>query len=438
MQINASTGKLTITAPGVSSDSAFSFYIVSSFPGTSISVQKLINLTVTKCQVQNWQVCSSSNASTWDTWSSGYTINSGSWIIDSNTANDADQYISEPIKVTIITTLGVSLWTVAIVSFANPASIASFWSIINQCQLLLLLLLTRTSIPLDVQNVILGFEFTLNIASYFGFLNIGFIKSIIEEFHFELSNQSLESIGIDSDSSIYNISSAIILTLGVIAIHLLTLLFYKLIPTEVSEGRWKLIKRMSIKLVKKLFLILTFGWYIRYILETNQYILISWINEMYSFTSSDSKRIISLLFSILVLLLCWCLIIFVSWLSLSSYKVIKDQHNKLGEIFSGVKMVKKSKLYVSILLMRRAIFVILLITLQSIQSWIQVSMLGILQIWYLIYIIILRPFDEKRSNIIEIVNEIFISILLNSLIFLNSESAWTSTLSQIYMWIIFF
>ena len=193
---------------------------------------------------------------------------------------------------------------------------------------------------------------------------------------------------------------------------------------------------MPIKFINKLFIIFTFCWHIRYIFETNQYVLISWINEMYSFTPSDSKRIASLLFSIWVFWMCLCLIICVLSLSLSSYEITKNKHNKVGEIFSGVKMVKKSKLYVSILLMRRAIFVILLITLQSIQSWILVTMLGVLQIWYLIYIIILRPFEEKRNNIIEIVNEIFFSILLNSLIFLNTESVWSSTIIHIYMWFI--
>ena len=207
-------------------------------------------------------------------------------------------------------------------------------------------------------------------------------------------------------------------------------------PTKAPEGRWKFMKRMSVKFVNKLFIILTFDLYIRYIFETNQYVLISWINEMFSFITSEPKRIVSRLFSIFVFWMCLCLIICVSLLSISSYEVTKNKHNRFGEIFSGIKMVKKSKLYVSILLMRRAIFVILLITLQSIQSWILVTILGVLQIWYLICIIIVRPFEEKNSNIIEIVNEIFTTVLLNSLIFLNSEGAWNSTLTEVYMWII--
>ena len=119
----------------------------------------------------------------------------------------------------------------------NPTSTASLWSMINQAQLLLLLLLTRAFIPLDVQNVILGTKFALNIASYFDFHKIESIGSIIEEFDLKLSNQSLKLLGINSDSLIYNIYPAIILALAIIRIHLLILLLYKLMPTEASEGR---------------------------------------------------------------------------------------------------------------------------------------------------------------------------------------------------------
>ena len=434
VQINENTGQLTIAAPEINSDSNFSFYVVSSVSGISNSVQKFITLTVSKCQVQNWQICSSSSVLIWstprsgNTQSSDSTLKSGSVITASST--------SQTLRATFISTLGVSLWIVTIVSLINPASTTSLWSVINHAQMLLLLLITRAFIPFDVQNLILGVKFTLNIASYFDFYKIEFIRSIIEEFNFKLSNQSLKLLDINSDSSIYNISPVIILALLMIHIHLFILLLYKLMPTEEPEGRWKFVKRILIKFVKRLFIILTFDWYIRYIFQTNQYALISWINEMYSYTISDSKRIISLKFSVFILWLCLCLVICVSWLSLSSYEVIKNKHNKIGEIFSGVKMMKSSKLYVSILLMRRAIFVILIITLQSIQSWILITMLGLLQIWYLIYIVILRPFEENRNNIIEIVNEIFFCILLNSLILLNSENVWNSTLIEIYMWII--
>ena len=96
----------------------------------------------------------------------------------------------------------------------------------------------------------------------------------------------------------------------------------------------------------------------------------------------------------------------------------------------------KSKFWVSALLIRRLIFVIMLITLESIQSWILICALSILQIWYLAYVIILRPFINKKDNIIEITNEIFFSVLLISLIFFNLEKDWNSTIIEVYIWII--
>ena len=175
--------------------------------------------------------------------------------------------------------------------------------------------------------------------------------------------------------------------------------------------------------------------YIRYIFQTNQYILISWIYEIYNFHVLDTKKITSLIFAIIVLCFCIVLIVFVFWLALSSYEVSKDNHNKIGEIFRGIKMQKISKFYVAILLIRRIIFIALLITLVFLQPWIVISILSLLQLWYLILLIIVRPFESKKNNIIELCNEIYFILLLSSLIHFNSEKDWSSQITQIYMWI---
>ena len=181
---------------------------------------------------------------------------------------------------------------------------------------------------------------------------------------------------------------------------------------------------------------MTYGWYIRYIFQTNQYILISWIYEIYHFNELDIKKILSYIYAILILCLCILLIAFVFWLSLSSYNLSKDNYNKIGEIFRGVKMQKISKFYIAILLIRRIIFITLLITLVFLQPWIVISTLSLLQLWYLIFLIAVRPFESKKNNIIEISNEIFFIFLLSSLTHLNSEKDWSSQITQIYMWII--
>ena len=206
-------------------------------------------------------------------------------------------------------------------------------------------------------------------------------------------------------------------------------------PKNEPKGRWKWIKRHSKNFINRLFLILTFGWYIRYIFETNQYILISCINEIYHINISEPNNIISLVFAILTICACFGMIVWVFVLSLSSYEVSKETHSNLEEIYNGVDTKKKSKLYVSILLIRRAVFIALLITLASIQSWLMISILSVIQFWYLTYIVLIRPFESKKDNMIEIINETFFQILLGSLIFLNSKENWNSQITNIYIWI---
>ena len=221
-----------------------------------------------------------------------------------------------------------------------------------------------------------------------------------------------------------------------ILFNILVLFIQKLLLKWSTEGKWKGLIKFFRWNLEKLMNILTFGWYIRYILEMNQYILISSISEIYAFDISKQTRIVSLIFAIWVLSVWASLIIIITFLSFSSYELSKDKHNKIGEFFCGIKMQKKNKLFITVLLMRRAIFVALLITVISTQSWILIEILSLIQFCYLIYLILLRPFIETKGNIIEIMNEVYFIFLLNSLSHLDSKENWTSTNSNIYIWVI--
>ena len=137
-------------------------------------------------------------------------------------------------------------------------------------------------------------------------------------------------------------------------------------------------------------------------------------------------------FAFIAMFLCIILIVIITLISISSYEVVKNRHNKIGELFSGQKMQKKTKLYTSILLLRRMIFIILLLSLVSVRSWIVITILSLLQLWYLITIIIIRPFIKIRNNMIEIINEIYFFVLFISLINFNSKENWNSTVTMTY------
>ena len=200
---------MKISAPNVSADTIFSFYVISTVSGVTNSIQKLVKLTVSNCQAENCQIWSSSSTFVWTDWNDGYSLRSGTWV--KNTASASAT--SQGLRFTNVSIIGSSFVIVSLMTLLNLSSMASLWAMINQVQMFLLLLLTRAYIPLDLQNIITGAKFTLNIASYINFQSFEFFGSILGEFNFKLSDQSLDSLNIKSNSSLFNISPTIILVL---------------------------------------------------------------------------------------------------------------------------------------------------------------------------------------------------------------------------------
>ena len=163
--------------------------------------------------------------------------------------------------------------------------------------------------------------------------------------------------------------------------------------------------------------------------------LISAINEIYYWNSSESLRIVSLVTAFALLMLFIVLLWFTLFLSLSSYKTIENEHSKIGEIFNGFKMQRKHKIFASALLLRRLIFVAVLISLMRISSPIVIGILGFAQLVYLIITFILRPYKQVKENLILIINEIYFGSILCSLAYFNSEDKWSDTITSIYVWI---
>jgi len=58
------------------------------------------------------------------------------------------------------------------------------------------------------------------------------------------------------------------------------------------------------------------------------------------------------------------------------------------------------------------------------------------QIVYLISLIVLRPLESMKDNIIEIMNEIWFSILAGGLAYLHHEKAWNEIFETIYYYVL--
>ena len=131
VSINSTTGVLSIAAPSVSSSTTYNFYITSTISGMSSPVQKIINLTISKCTASNCQICSATNSAVCASCNSGYNLNSGSCTLNVSEANKAEV---EQSSVQIIT--GATLVVGLASSLLNSSSMASLWSMVNQIQIL--------------------------------------------------------------------------------------------------------------------------------------------------------------------------------------------------------------------------------------------------------------------------------------------------------------
>ena len=190
------------------------------------------------------------------------------------------------------------------------------------------------------------------------------------------------------------------------------------------------------KIIDKIYRLFYLSYFIRNFLQISQFILISSIYEVQDCNTSDSYRLISFAFSILMILTFVLVVWLILYLIFSSYEIVRKSHNKLEEFFRGVQHTKKHRFYIILLLLRRITFIALLVIITWIHSRVLVIFLSIIQTIYTIQLSYVRPFQETKENFIEILNEVYFSFLIIFLAFTNTEDEWNSVKTSIYMWVL--
>ena len=428
--IDSGSGVLSINAPEVSMDTEYDFYINSTVSGVSNPIQKLIMLTITNCAAKNWKKCINTNSLTCDSCVSGYALTSGMWNIP--TVSETAKALSKTTTSAVITITGI----VVLTSIINTTSIANLWMTINQLQLFLLLLLTRAYIPKDVQVLIEGFDFASNIYEYFSIYKLNMNPSFLRKFEFDLTNQSLEPLDINYDSTFANTSSVLVYTFLMVLISLLIYFIRKLAYKCRESQRCSWGAKTQYWIVDKLYRMMVLGYFIRNGLEMSQFILISSVNEIYQWNTTDSYRLLSFVFSISMILIFVLVVLLVLYLTFSKYRLNEREHNLFEEFFRGIQQNKRHKFYVTLLLLRRFLFVILLITWLFISSRVLIIVLSLIQVVYILNLSYLRPYQETKGNLIEILNEIYFGFLVIFLSIVNTEDEWNSIKTNTYMWVL--
>ena len=112
-------------------------------------------------------------------------------------------------------------------SIANMASPVGIWSIINQFQMLMLLILTGAFIPTTVKEYLSGMDFVFLNFDFIPFIDVPLISDLYTWMKFGQKNENLKNIGVDSGSTAVNNISflAIILILAIMHIPIITIRF---------------------------------------------------------------------------------------------------------------------------------------------------------------------------------------------------------------------
>ena len=108
----------------------------------------------------------------------------------------------------------------------------------------------------------------------------------------------------------------------------------------------------------------------------------------------------------------------------------------LKSFFRGIQQNKRHQFYVTFLLLRRFLFVISLITWLFISSKNLIIVLFLIQVFYILKLLKLRPYEETKGNLIEILNEIYFGVLFLFLAIVNTEDEWNSIKTNTYMWVL--
>ena len=339
ISIDVASGLLSISSPEVAADTVYHFYVNTLNSTATFPAHKLIELTVKNVMVttpiapqQNWlvsncKICTSSTI--WKEWNSGYGLQSGSWYVlccSSTTTSWPSKHISNWTETsasviagtTANSVVGATAWIAVGSSLMNAASFSSLWSMLNQLQLFFLLLITNIYLPNEVINTITQSNFFVFPFNFFKIKHIGSIDLGIDNFDIELKNTNIKYFGINSESTLFNIYPFLVSLLVIICLHAIVYWIQKHVLRCKADGRWSKLISVMKYIFNRLYFALTYGYYIRTILEINQYMIVSSINEIQEFDVSSGIKITSIIVSFLILAMWVSLILLVLGLTLKT------------------------------------------------------------------------------------------------------------------------
>ena len=436
--IDLTNNLLNFSVPYVSSDTTYSFtLVVTSTEAHTYTYNVGVTLYVKSCKVSNWGVCLSSDNSKWSTCNSGYTLNKYAWSLQttstvsqtsSNTSPSATSTTSSAAGTASTIAAGVGVAAAAASSILTLSSPQSMWNVVNQFQTLIFLLLTQAYFPPETTGGFSGLsQYTSFSFDFIPYPSLSFVNVVMNFFNLPVDGDLMSKVGLKSGSTFLNNISLFINILIAMLLHLTFLAVRRILNARWSNRPW--VKSV----IDKIYRLFTLWLYLRLIMEAYQFLLIWSTYEIHSFKTSTSSEIASLVIAILVFVV-W--IVFTKFVFVLTLKQIylspNESKSYFDEIFDGTKDTKYSKYYSFMFIMRKALIIMFMLFLPSLNIIIKVGFFVLIQSLYYLYLVSVRPLEKAKDNLIGVINETLMLMLANMLFKFNKEPDWTTSSKMVF------
>ena len=275
----------------------------------------------------------------------------------------------------------------------------SFWALINQYQLYLMLPFLDTYLPYDFVYFIREVEFVLFDFDFRSISAFSQVYKTTDGLDYEQPDPVFIENGIDSGSFFINQLDNVIIFSTFIIMNVILIFLYLTLSACFKMSDRKVIKRCSN--------FFHFTVYIRHIIEAYLYAMLSCLSELYHVDLAKHhpwSYTISAVFFVIFVLFVLLIFLHVKF----SNKPSDSKYFK--ELYNDFKQNTWAQLFYACFLIRRTLITIAIVMINWVPSGVKLTLYMIIQVGYVIYFIKVRPFDSWSDNLIELIND-FIYIL---------------------------
>ena len=364
----------------------------------------------------------------WLKWDPGYGSN-----VDYTTCIGAEvprDVKSLAVASAIAAAAGVSSTMLVTMFSSSSSSSSNSFGMINQIQLVILLPLIGAFLPQKIYDYLKSMNASLFNLSFLPSSNSESSINIKSWFDFKQPNSYLYLLQLSSGSALVNILSLTTMVGAVIWLHILLLIIFSIL--------FKLNKLVRVRrLIEKILKMLTFGFYVGVWIETYILFLLVDFSEVHYQNKNGIQNMNSCVASYIIM---FCMLMFIAlalWQWCKSRKPENFEKQKyFVAIVDGMKPKWICRSYSFVFLIRRTVFGAILFFLDFVEAIHRVIILTSIQWVYMMYIMILRPHDSIKENLIDIINEVLYLYFLGFLLHFNTENNWNDTTTETYFWIL--